>query len=142
MLTVSSLFTAVAALRYFTNDRGEMVIERGIEKVKGGPGKKLVIRALAAVAATHLLLIVFYNIPNSVIGLHSNEWPADLQERSYLTDFVCGDETDRACPGAAVPNAALRHRQRERRVGIHQPRRRPGHTRGHDGPPGRAVRPR
>ena len=37
MLTVSALFTAVAALRYFTNDRGEMVIERGIEKVEGRP---------------------------------------------------------------------------------------------------------
>jgi hypothetical protein len=105
MLTVSAVFTAVAALRYFTNDRGEMVIERGIEKIKGGPGKKLVIRALAAVAAVHIALWVFYNGPNSFVGLHSHEWPADLQKRSYLTDFVCGAETDRACPGRAVPNA-------------------------------------
>ena len=105
MLTVSALFTAVASLRYFTNDRGEMIVERGIDKVKAGPRTKVLIRALAAVAAVHLALIVFYNIPNSWIGIHSDEWPADLQKRSYLTNYVCGDGTDRACPGPAVPNA-------------------------------------
>ena len=105
MLTVSALFTAVASLRYFTNDRGEMIVERGIDKVKAGPRTKVLIRALAAVAAVHLALIVFYNIPNSWIGIHSDEWPADLQKRSYLTNYVCGDGTDRACPGPALPNA-------------------------------------
>ncbi|HEX6390495.1 MAG TPA: spirocyclase AveC family protein [Solirubrobacteraceae bacterium] len=103
MLTVSSLFTAVAALRYFVNDRGEMIVERGIERVKGGPVKKVALRALAAVAACHLLLIAFYNIPNTVVGMHSTSWPADLQKRSYLTDGLCGEGTDRACPGKGVP---------------------------------------
>ena len=105
MLTVSALFTAVACLRYFVNDRGEMVVERGIERVKGGERKKIALRVLAAIAAVHVALFVIYNIPNTVIGMHSTEWPADLQERSYLTDYLCGDETDRACPGPGVPLA-------------------------------------
>jgi hypothetical protein len=103
MITVSSLFTAVAALRYFVNDRGEMVIERGIDKVRGGQRRKTALRALAAVAFCHVALIALYNVPNTWIGMHSTTWPADLQKRSYFTDFLCGAQTDRACPGPGVP---------------------------------------
>jgi hypothetical protein len=103
MITVSSLFTAVAALRFFVNDRGETVIERGIDRIRGGNGKKTVLRVLAATAFCHLGLIALYNVPNTWIGMHSTAWPADLQKRSYFTDFLCGDQTDRACPGPGVP---------------------------------------
>jgi hypothetical protein len=103
MLTVSALFTAVACLRYFVNDRGETLVERGIDRVKGGSGKKVALRVLATIAAVHVALFVIYNIPNTLVGLHSTEWPADLQKRSYLTDYLCGDETPRACPGPGVP---------------------------------------
>jgi hypothetical protein len=100
---VSSLFTAVAALRFFVNDRGETIVERGIERLEGPKGRRLAIRVLATIAAVHLALFTLYNIPNTWIGLHSAPWPADLQKRSYLTDHLCGDGTDRACPGPAVP---------------------------------------
>ncbi len=123
MLTVSALFTAVASLRYFVNDRGEMVVERGIDRIRGGNGKRVVIRALAAIAAVHLALIVFYNVPNTWIGMHSTEWPADLQKRSYLTDYLCGDGTDRACPGPAVPLVRNDNGQPRGRLGLRQPHR-------------------
>jgi hypothetical protein len=102
-LTTGALFTGLACIRYFTNDRGQTIVERGIDRVKASNGRKLVLRALATIAAAHLTIIAFYNIPNFWIGLHSTTWPADLQKRSYLTDYLCGDGTGRACPGPAVP---------------------------------------
>lgn len=103
MLTVSATFAAVASIRYFVNDRGETVAERGIDRVRHGTGAKNAIRAFAVIAAVHVALFVTYNVPNFWIGLHSNEWPADLQKRSYFTNGICGDGTDRACPGPGVP---------------------------------------
>ena len=110
--------------------------------MKAGPRTKVLIRALAAVAAVHLALIVFYNIPNSWIGIHSDEWPADLQKRSYLTNYVCGDGTDRACPGLGGAERPVRHEQLRRRVRIRRTGGRPGDPGGHDGAAGGALRPR
>jgi hypothetical protein len=44
-----------------------------------------------------------YNVPNYWIGTHSKEWQQDLVDRGYLTDGLCGAQTDRACPGPGVP---------------------------------------
>jgi hypothetical protein len=44
-----------------------------------------------------------YNVPNTWTATRSAEWPADLQERSYLTNGICGEVTDQMCPGSAVP---------------------------------------
>ena len=118
-----------------------MIVERGIDKVKAGPRTKVLIRALAAVAAVHLALIVFYNIPNSWIGIHSDEWPADLQKRSYLTNYVCGDGTDRACPGPGGAERPVRH-ERLRRRSYTSRRGRPGDPGGHDGAASGSLRPR
>ena len=47
-------------------------------------------------------MFVTYNIPAMWIGAHSEAWPQDVLKRSYFTDHLCGDETDRACPGPAL----------------------------------------
>lgn len=105
MLTIGATFTTVAALRYFANDRGQSVAERGIDDVKGPStsGRKFVLRAFATIAAVQMGMFAFYNLPNSWIGAHSTAWPKDLQKRSYLTNGICGDGTNIACPGPKVP---------------------------------------
>ncbi|WP_205698829.1 spirocyclase AveC family protein [Conexibacter sp. SYSU D00693] len=105
MLTIGSLFTAVCALRYFKDDRGHTLVERGLEQVRGGVGRQTVLRILAVTFAMHAIMFVTYNLPNAFVGAHSRPWPEDLQKRSYLTNGVCGDGTDRLCPGPGVPNA-------------------------------------
>jgi hypothetical protein len=103
MLTIAAIFTGMCALRYFKDDRGRTIVERGIDRLRVGRGRRDLVRFLAIAGAVHLILIVGYNLPNSVVGAHSRPWPADLQKRSYLTDGVCGAGTTIACAGPGVP---------------------------------------
>lgn len=103
IITVSSTFTLVACLRYFRNDRGETLAERGSADLRMGVVRSTVMRTFAVLGAVHLALFVTYNVPNYWVGTHSREWTQDLVERSYLTDGLCGAGTDRACPGPGVP---------------------------------------
>ena len=103
IVTVSATFTAVACLRYFRNDRGQTLVERGAENLRMSDRTQLVVRALAVLAGVHVALFLTYNVPNYWIGTHSKEWQRDLVDRSYLTDGLCGQGTDRACPGPGVP---------------------------------------
>ena len=93
----------LAALRYFKDDHGRTVVERGVDKLQISEGRRNLVRFLAIFGITNVLVLACYNIPNSIIGAHSTEWPKDLQSRSYFTDYMCGEGTDRACPGPAVP---------------------------------------
>ena len=104
MLTIGAVFTAISCLKFFTDDKGHMWIERGIDRVKGGAGKKLALRGLAAIAAMQLIMFLGYNVPNTAIGFNSTAWPNDLQKRSYFTNGICGDGTNRLCPGPGVAN--------------------------------------
>lgn len=102
MVTIGALFTAIASLRYFRDDRGHTLVERGADQLRGG--RQTVMRIMAVTFAVHALLFALYNVPHMWVGANSAEWPADLQKRSYLLDGLCGEGTDRACPGPGVPN--------------------------------------
>ena len=104
MITIGAVWTALSSLRYFVNDRGETVVERGITEVRGSNARKNTLRALAVVAFMQVAMFVGYTVPNTFIGLNSTAWPDDLQERSYFTQGICGDGTDRLCPGPGVAN--------------------------------------
>lgn len=99
-----ALLTALSFLYHFRNDRGETVVERGIERVRGGNGKKAGLRLLAMIGAMQVIFLGVYNVPmTALFSSKSAEWPRDLQERSYLTDGMCGEGTSWACPGTNVP---------------------------------------
>jgi hypothetical protein len=102
-LTIGLVFTAVACLRFFVNDRGQSAVERGIDEIQGGKAKKFAIRVLAMTFIVQGLMFIGYNVPNFWIGTHSAQWPKDVQERSYFLSGLCGEGTDRACPGPGVP---------------------------------------
>jgi Spirocyclase AveC-like len=108
----SLLFTGVTALRYYKDDQGRMLVERGVDRVRG-PFRQGVYRLLAIIAASQLLFLVCYTIPVGLLmAAHPRQWPADAQKRSYLTDFICGAGTDRACPGPAIPLSRGEHSAR------------------------------
>jgi len=103
MGTFAAIFTIVAAVRYFRDDKGHTVIERGVDQLAISANRKLGLRILAAVGLVNVAMFVAYTVPNSLLSVTQPSWPVDLQERSYLTNGVCGAGTDRVCPGSTTP---------------------------------------
>jgi len=96
--------TLVVFLYTFRNDKGQTYVERGIDQVRGGPVKKAGLQLLAMIAAFQLGLLMLYTVPQvAFFTSKPNEWPADVQRRSYLVDNICGPGADWACPGPLVP---------------------------------------
>jgi hypothetical protein len=96
--------TLVVFLYTFRNDKGQTLVERGIDEVRGGPVKKAGMQILAMIAVFQLGLLALYTVPQIAwFGSKPNEWPADAQRRSYLVDNICGPGADWACPGPKVP---------------------------------------
>jgi len=102
LLTIGALMTCMSALRYFKDDRGYTLVERGAERV-ASPARRNVMRLLAVTFAAHSIVFICYNLPNALVGAHSTEWPSDLRKRSYFTNGICGAGTGPACPGPGVP---------------------------------------
>ena len=94
---------ALCCLRYFTDDRGRTVVERGLDHVRGGFVRQQFTRFLAIFAAVSACFFFFYNVPAQWIGMHADPWPEDHQKRSYFNGGVCGDGTDVPCPDPALP---------------------------------------
>ncbi|MFI9536127.1 spirocyclase AveC family protein [Nocardia fusca] len=93
----------LACLRFFTDDRGRTIVERGLDEVRGGVVRQQLTRSLAIFAAVSAIFFVFYNVPAQWFGQHADPWPADIQERSYFIGGICGDGTDKPCPDPALP---------------------------------------
>jgi hypothetical protein len=104
-ILVSLTLTAAACVRFFVNDRGQTIAERGVEELRAAPGRKLLLRALATIGVMQVVMLCCYTLPQLIVGLHPGTWPRDVQRRSYFTDYICGAGSGRACPGPAVPLA-------------------------------------
>lgn len=101
-LIASMWWTAFASIRYFKNDRGQTLMERGIEHIRGGERKRTGLRMLACVGIVNVAFLA-YNIPAAFLGLYADEWPEDIVKRAYFTTGYCGPTTAFACPGPDVP---------------------------------------
>ena len=60
-------------------------------------------RFLAIAGIANIFFLTLYNMPTAIVVSHGAEWPADHQKRSYLTNEICGDGTDRLCPEPRHP---------------------------------------
>jgi hypothetical protein len=99
--------SGLAALRFFKNDRGETIVERGVSDLRGAAWKKVALRFLALACACQLIPFLTYNLPSGwVAGAHSGTWPKAVQRLSYFTAHLCGAGTETLCPQDGVPLVA------------------------------------
>jgi hypothetical protein len=96
-------WTAWCCLRFFRNDKGQTVAERGIDEVRATQKQKAWLRTLALIGATNVIYLFGYNIPIQYFNAHGGPWPKDIQNRSYLVDGMCGPGTTYACWSPQVP---------------------------------------
>ena len=98
------VLTAFCCLRYFTDDRGRTIVERGLDHVRGGFAK----------AATHPLpgdlrrrerMLLLLLQPPGAMDRHARRPVARRcpTKRSYLNGGICGDGTDHPCPNPVLP---------------------------------------
>ncbi|MFA5938923.1 MAG: spirocyclase AveC family protein [Sinimarinibacterium sp.] len=92
---------ASANVLYWTNDKGQTFVERGLEKVKAGPVVKGAMRYLAFLAIFQLLYLFVYNMPAQFFAMNGDPMPADTP--AHLRPGVCGEGTQYACVGPGVP---------------------------------------
>jgi len=97
------VMTALCCLRFFTDDRGRTIVERGLDHVRGGVVRQQSVRFLAIFAAVSACFFFLYNVPAQWIGMHSDPWPEDHLKRSYFSGSVCGEGSDTPCPNPVLP---------------------------------------
>ena len=93
---------AASCVRYFVDDKGLTVAERGIDRVQGGVRKKALVRLLAIIGIIQSIMFV-YNVIFQWFGTHADPFPQEILDRSYMTAGMCGPGTNTACPGPQVP---------------------------------------
>lgn len=102
-IILGATMTGWGCLRYFRDDKGNTIVERGIEEMKCSTKAKQRYRLFALTAGVHLVVLFGYSFPMAFLGLHIRDWPDDIVQRSYFTNTLCGPGTDYACPSQHLP---------------------------------------
>jgi hypothetical protein len=93
----------VGALVYFVDDRGNIVTERGIDRIHASDRAKGWLRFLALTGGVNLLTLGF-TVAWGLFTLSPNfQWSKDVVNRSYFRGGLCGQGTNVACPAAGLP---------------------------------------
>jgi hypothetical protein len=87
-------------LRYFRDDKGRSVVERGADSLAASNKWRTALRAFAVIGFVNAMFVV-YNVMMSFIALQIDQTPAGYPE--YLRNGLCGPGTAWACPGPDVP---------------------------------------
>jgi len=93
---------AIACLSHFRNDRGQTVVERGIDTLKLSFKGKQAVKFFAIYGAVHLGFVVLYMAPQQWFATHSDPFPHGYP--SYMVNDMCAAGADgKTCPGPGVP---------------------------------------
>lgn len=90
-----------ACVLYFKDDRGQMMCERGVDRLKLSAGKKTFLRYLALMGLFQTIFITSYFMPIWWFSMRADAWPDSLP--AHLRNNICGPGSDVMCPGKGVP---------------------------------------
>jgi hypothetical protein len=98
---IIALFASgMTALRWFRDDRGRSVAERGEETLRVPPKARTAVRFLAVTGFIHVWFIGAYFVPYNFFALKADTFPP---MPSFLRAGICGQGTGYACPSGSVP---------------------------------------
>jgi hypothetical protein len=97
---IATFACGMTAIRWFRDDRGQSLAERGSETLRIGRSAKTGVRFLAVTGLVHTWFIVGYFVPYNFFALKADTFPA---MPSFLRAGICGEGTDYACPSGSVP---------------------------------------
>ncbi len=120
MLAWPGTFIILSSLHFFRDDQGRSWPERGIDRLGIRNGKLHTFARFAAIAGVaQLAILVAFNIPYQVYGLHADKVPDAYLERPWRMGGVCGPNTAYDCggPGILMP----RHDTPTNRVEMREP---------------------
>ena len=90
-------------LRYFRDDRGYTLVERGVDELKMSASQKTGMRFLALFGAVNVIFVVLYNLPMNLVVMHNDKWAPGVEEVTYMNAYLCGEGTTYACASESVP---------------------------------------
>ena len=91
------------SFRVFRDDKGQSMVERGIDDVRVRPRTRTWLRFLALSGGMNAAFLA-YNMVFALYAGHMGTWPEDVQKRSYFTQTLCGPDTKYACPNEQLPS--------------------------------------
>ena len=91
--------TALAALFFFKDDRGQVAVERGLDRVMVTGWRKTAVSALAIIGFATAAQAV-YGVISAPLGLYVGP---QVDIPSYMRNGACGEGTPYRCPGPDVP---------------------------------------
>jgi Spirocyclase AveC-like len=91
--------TALAALFFFKDDRGQVVVERGLDRVPVTGWRRTAVSAMAIIGFATAAQLA-YGVISAPLGFYVGRQP-DIP--SYLRNGACGEGTPYRCPGPDVP---------------------------------------
>jgi Spirocyclase AveC-like len=103
-----STFILLSSLHFFRDDQGHSFVERGIDRMNISSGKLHTFCRFAAIAGfCQLAILVTFNIPYQIIGLHAGKVPNVYLKRPWRMAGVCGPGTPYDCggPGVLMPRS-------------------------------------
>jgi hypothetical protein len=78
---------AVACLSYFRDDRGQTIVERGLDRVNVGTKRRQAVKFFAIFGSVHLAFFALYFVPQQFFATHSDAFPKGY--KSYMINGMC-----------------------------------------------------
>jgi Spirocyclase AveC-like len=93
-------YLSIGLLRYYRDDKGESLAERGVGAMKIPDAAKTWLRFFALVGFCNISYFIVYFLPYNWMAMQADTFPP---YPSYMRYEICGEGTPYACPSREVP---------------------------------------